>query len=107
MKIFYISEVQWLAQTSRKHLLVRRFPSGWETVFTSPVNLTLSENSLRLRTDTRCSDVRYISLPLPKPDSLLAPVRAMTEILSTVGARSILKLVGSFENFARTLVLLK
>ncbi len=97
MKIFYISEVQWLSQISRKHLLVRRFPSGWETVFTSPVNLTFSENSLRLRTDARCPGVRYISLPLPKPDSLLAPVRAMTDVLSTIGARSIRKLVGAFE----------
>ena len=97
MKIFYISEVQWLSQISRKHLLVRRFPSGWKTVFTSPVNLTLSENSLHLRTDAHYPGVRYISLPLPKPDSLLAPVRAMTEILSTIGARSIRRLVGAFE----------
>jgi glycosyltransferase involved in cell wall biosynthesis len=97
MRVFYISEVQWLAQISRKHLLVQRFPPGWETVFTSPVNLTFRENSLHLRTDASHPDVRYISLPLPKPDSLLAPVRAMTGVLSSIGTRSIRKLVGAFE----------
>ena len=67
MKILYISEVQWRAQVSRKHQLVRRFPEDWDVTFASPMNLTPGENSLRLRSDPDRPNVHYVSLPLRKP----------------------------------------
>jgi len=96
VKVLYVSEVQWLSQVSRKHLLVRRFPEGWDVVFASPINAKSGENSFRLRTDERDPRVRFISLPLPKPDSLFAPVRAATEILARVGGDRLRGLVRSY-----------
>ncbi len=95
MKILYISEVQWRAQISRKHQLVCRFPRDWHVTFASPMNLTPGENSLRLRADPDRPNVQYVSLPLPKPDSLVAPLRALTGLLSAVGKRRIRKLVAA------------
>lgn len=89
MRVFYISEVQWLSQVSRKHQLVRRFPGDWDVVFVSPINTRAGENSFRMRRDPRYAHVRYASVPLPKPDSRLAPVRAMTKPLSLSGLHTL------------------
>jgi glycosyltransferase involved in cell wall biosynthesis len=96
MRVLYISEVQWLSQVSRKHQLVRRFPDDWDVLFLSPINARAGENSFRERTDARHPHVRYASLPLPKPDSNIAPVRALTGILSRTGLRALLSRVRSF-----------
>ncbi|MEA3409796.1 MAG: glycosyltransferase, partial [Candidatus Eisenbacteria bacterium] len=97
MRVLYISEVQWLSQISRKHQFVRRFPNDWDVLFLSPINTSAAENSVRERTDTRYPHVRYASLPLPKPDSTIAPVRALTGALSSTGLRALLSRVRSFE----------
>jgi hypothetical protein len=96
MRVLYISEVQWLSQVSRKHQFVRRFPDDWDVLFLSPVNARAGENSFRERTDARRPHVRYASLPLPKPDSNIAPVRALTGFLSNTGLRVLLSRVHSF-----------
>ncbi len=96
MRILYISEVQWLSQISRKHLIVRRFPDDWEVLFVSPMNTAPGENSPRIATDASRPNVRYVSLPLPKPDSGLAPVRALTPLLAATGARRLSSLARSF-----------
>ncbi len=95
MRILYISEVQWLSQVSRKHLLIRRFPRDWHVVFVSPANARAGENSFRMRTDLEYGHVRYASLPLPKPDSTLPPVRALTGLLSVIGGRRLKALAAS------------
>ena len=97
MRVLYISEVQWLSQVSRKHQFVRRFPDDWDVLFLSPINASANENSFRLRTDELRPRVRYASLPLPKPDSKLAPVRALTGALSRTGARTLLSRARAFE----------
>ena len=97
MRVLYISEVQWLSQVSRKHQFVRRFPNDWDVLFLSPVNARAGENSFRERTDARRTRVRYASLALPKPDSNLAPVRALTGVLSRTGLRALLSKVRSFK----------
>ena len=97
MRVLYISEVQWLSQVSRKHQFVHRFPDDWDVLFLSPINASANENSFRLRTDERWPRVRYASLPLPKPDSKLAPVRALTGALSRTGARALLSKARAFE----------
>ena len=92
MKLLFISEVQWLSQASRKHHLIRRFPAGWEVLFISPLNAGARENSLIVRRDAAAPGVRYVSLPLPKPDSRFAPVRAAHGLLA-LNARVLLPLV--------------
>jgi glycosyltransferase involved in cell wall biosynthesis len=96
MRVLYISEVQWLAQVSRKHLMVRRFPADWEVLFVSPINARRNENSFRLRTDAGPPRVHYTSLALPKPDSLLAPVRALTCALGIIGGHHLRGIVRSY-----------
>lgn len=96
MRILYISEIQWLSQPSRKHHLVRRFPDDWEVLFTSPINATANENSLIPRRDRGNANVRYVSLPLPKPDATLPVVRAATAFLTAVGGRTLLSRARSF-----------
>ncbi len=51
MRVLYFSEIQWLSQVSRKHLIVRRFPGDWDVLFLSPFNLKADENSFRTRRD--------------------------------------------------------
>jgi glycosyltransferase involved in cell wall biosynthesis len=97
MRVLYISEVQWLSQVSRKHQLVRRFPSDWDVLFLSPMNASAGENSLRERVDPTSGNVRYASLLLPKPDSGFAPVRALTGLLSRTGMRAIASRVRAFK----------
>lgn len=96
MRIVYISEVQWLSQTSRKHHLVSRFPDDWEVLFVSPINATLGENSLIPRRGRRNPNVRYVSLLLPKPDARLAIVRAASGLLGAMGSRTLVRRVRSF-----------
>ena len=96
MRVLYISEVQWLSQVSRKHQFVRRFPDDWNVLFLSPANSAAGENSFRERTDARRPRVRYASLPLPKPDSNLGAVRALTGVLSRTGALAVLSRARSF-----------
>lgn len=97
MRILFVSEVQWLSQVSRKHLLAERLPAGWQILFVSPMNARAGENSLRMRTATGPADVRYVSLPLPKPDSGIAPVRALTGLLTALGGRALLRLASSMK----------
>jgi glycosyltransferase involved in cell wall biosynthesis len=95
MRVLYISEVQWLSQISRKHHMVRRFPDAWETLFLSPANATISENSFI----TRSADggrVRFRTLPLPKPDAGAGLVRALTPALSLIGSRALLSAARAF-----------
>ncbi len=96
MKVLYISEVQWLSQASRKHLLVRRFPREWDILFLSPINAVGGENSFRVRRDSTYPHVRYVSLPLPKPESYSPLARAMTGPLLVIGTRRILAAVRRF-----------
>lgn len=96
MRILYVSEVQWLSQVSRKHHMVRRFPDDWETLFLSPANTAPGENSFITRADEHRPNVRYRSLPLPKPDSGLPPFRAMTPLLAATGARAVLSAARAF-----------
>lgn len=90
MRVLYISEVQWLSQVSRKHLLIRRFPSEWDVVFLSPANAVASENSFRMRRDSVYRRVRYASLLLPKPDSGIALIRWLTGPLLLHGGRALM-----------------
>jgi teichuronic acid biosynthesis glycosyltransferase TuaH len=87
VRVLYFSEIQWLSQVSRKHLIVRRFPGDWEVLFLSPFNLKADENSFRTRRDAAHASVRYRSLPLPKPDARSAFLRSLTPALSVVGRR--------------------
>jgi glycosyltransferase involved in cell wall biosynthesis len=96
MKVLFISEVQWLSQVSRKHQLVRRLPDDWDVLFVSPINANAGENSFRERVDTECPRVRYASLPLPKPDSGIALVRALTGALGAVGGRALVSRARTF-----------
>lgn len=96
MRVLYISEVQWLSQVSRKHLLIRRFPADWDVLFLSPANAAARENSFRMRRDPTYGNVRFATLLLPKPDSRLAVVRALTGALARHGDRSLRALVGEF-----------
>ena len=96
MRVFYISEVQWRSQISRKHQIVRRLPPDWDIVFVSPMNMRAGENSFRLREDRDHPNVRFVSLPLPKPDSALALIRSLTGLLTRTGTRHILSDVASF-----------
>ena len=96
MRILYISEVQWGSQISRKHQMVRRFPADWDVLFLSPVNLAPGENSFRLRSERVPARLSYVSVPLPKPDSSIAPLRALTPILARVGAARIMRFVQNF-----------
>lgn len=96
MRVFYISEIQWLSQPSRKHHLVRRFPSDWEILFTSPMNATRDENSLITRRDRGRPNVQYASLLLPKPDAALPLFRGATAPLTTLGGRSLLRRAAAF-----------
>ncbi len=96
MRVLYISEVQWLSQASRKHHIVRRFPSDWDVMFLSPINAKRGENSFRLRTDPEYGHVRYASLALPKPDSTIAAVRALTGALSLAGMHALRSSISSF-----------
>ncbi|MBD3349818.1 MAG: glycosyltransferase, partial [Candidatus Eisenbacteria bacterium] len=97
VRVLYISEVQWLSQVSRKHLIVRRLPRDWDILFVSPANAARGENSLRLRTDPTQSNVRFVSLPLPKPDSRIPLVRALTGPLSTFGTNRLVNVARSFD----------
>ena len=97
MRVLYVSEVQWLSQVSRKHLIVRRLPRDWKILFASPANATSSENSFTRRTDATYPNVDFVSLALPKPDSGMPPVRAMTGLLERYGTRALLKLASSFD----------
>jgi len=85
VRVLYCSEVQWLSQVSRKHLMVRRFPADWEVLFLSPVNLAPRENSFVPRRDRVRRGVRYWSLPLPKPDARSGLLRSLTPLLSATG----------------------
>jgi teichuronic acid biosynthesis glycosyltransferase TuaH len=87
VRVLYFSEIQWLSQVSRKHLIVRRFPGDWEVLFLSPFNLKGDENSFRTCRDAAHPAVRYRSLPLPKPDSRSAFLRSLTPALSVAGRR--------------------
>jgi len=97
MKLLFISEVQWLSQASRKHHLIRRFPDDWEVLFVSPVNAGARENSFIVRRDRTRPRLRYLSLPLPKPDSRFALVRSAHGLLS-LNARMLLPLVSRLEH---------
>ncbi len=96
MRVLYFSEIQWLSQVSRKHLIVRRFPDDWEVLFLSPFNLKADENSARTRRDASRPAVRYRSLPLPKPDSLSPFLRSLTPALAVVGRRLLLDAADRF-----------
>ncbi|MBN2565714.1 MAG: glycosyltransferase [Candidatus Eisenbacteria bacterium] len=96
MRVLYISEVQWLSQISRKHQMVCRFPDDWATLFLSPANATTKENSFVVRSDESLPHVRYRSLPLPKPDSTIPVVRALTPALGSVGYRAVLSSARGF-----------
>jgi teichuronic acid biosynthesis glycosyltransferase TuaH len=97
VRVLYISEVQWLSQVSRKHLIVRRLPRDWKVLFISPLNTARDENSFATRTDAVYRNVTYTSLPLPKPDSGFALVRALTGPLTAVGTRMLLRSAAAFE----------
>ena len=97
MRVLYVSEVQWLSQVSRKHLLIRRFPAEWDVVFVSPMNARTGENSFRLRRDPLHPHVRFVSLLLPKPDSEMALARALTRPLSLHGGHRLRAFARSFK----------
>jgi len=97
MRVLYLSEVQWRSQVSRKHLMIRRFPETWSTLFLSPMNARASENSLGLRHDERWSGVSYRTIPHAKPDSTIGVVRAMTPALARWGRRRIAAEARAFE----------
>lgn len=96
MRVLFIAEVQWLSQVSRKHHLVRRFPKDWEVTYVSPINTAAGENSFRMRTTRPGPTVRYVSLPLPKPDARMAALRAATPVLSRLGAGRLRSIAASF-----------
>jgi len=85
VRVLYVSEIQWLSQVSRKHLLVRRLPAEWEVLFVSPMNARARENSVLTRRDPARPTLRYRSLPLPKPDSGSAALRSLTPALALLG----------------------
>lgn len=96
MRVLYISEVQWLSPISRKHQMVRRFPRDWEIMFISPINSSASDNSFKEREERVPAHVRYVSIPLPKPDSHIPLVRSLTRCLTAVGHHRILRAVKAF-----------
>lgn len=97
MRVLYISEVQWLSQVSRKHQMIRRFPRDWEIMFISPINSSAGDNSFREREERVPAHVRYVSIPLPKPDSYIPPIRSLTRYLTAVGRRRVLRAVRAFK----------
>jgi len=97
MRVLYIAEVQWRSQISRKHQLIRRFPSDWYVFFASPMNAAPGENSLITRRERPGPTVDYVSLPLPKPDARLAPVRAATPLLGRLARARLASIASSFE----------
>ena len=96
MRVLYFSEIQWLSQVSRKHLIIRRFPADWRVLFLSPFNLKAGENSFHARRDAAHAAVTYRSLPLPKPDSRSAFLRSLTPALSAAGRRLLTAAAGRF-----------
>jgi glycosyltransferase involved in cell wall biosynthesis len=96
VRVLYISEVQWLSQVSRKHQMIRCFPRDWEIMFISPINSSANENSFREREERVPARVRYVSIPLPKPDSHIPPIRFLTRCLTAVGRRTVLRAVKTF-----------
>ncbi len=96
VRILYVSEIQWLSQVSRKQLIVRRLPDDWDVLFVSPMNTAAGENSMTTRIDPTHPNVRYASLPLPKPDSRLPLVRALTPLLEVTGTRRLVGVARSF-----------
>jgi len=96
VKVLYLSEIQWLSQVSRKHLIVRRFPRDWEVLFLSPLNLKADENSFVTRRDAACPNVRYRSLALPKPDARSALLRSLSPALGVLGRAIVGRLAGGF-----------
>lgn len=96
MRILYVSEVQWLSQVSRKHLVIRRLPDDWEIMFVSPVNAAAGENNFRTRADDTRRNVKFVSLPLPKPDSRSALIRALTPVLAATGTRRLAAIARAF-----------
>ncbi len=97
MRVLYIAEVQWQSQVSRKHQMVRRFPPDWKVLFLSPANLARGENSFVTRRDRVQSRVEYRSILLPKPDAALAPLRAMTPVLQTLGGEAVMRELRRFD----------
>lgn len=85
MRVLFISEVQWLSQPSRKHHIIRGLPEDCDVLFVSPINAGAGENSFLVRRDAQRPGVRYVSLPLPKPDSRFRAVRALSGLLSAAG----------------------
>ncbi len=96
VRVLYLSEVQWLSQVSRKHQMIRRFPRDWEILFISPINSNKDENSFREREVRVPARVRYVSIPLPKPDSSIPPIRFFTKFLTTLSRRTVLRAVETF-----------
>jgi glycosyltransferase involved in cell wall biosynthesis len=76
--------------------MIRRFPRDWEILFISPINSRRDENSFREREERVPARVRYVSIPLPKPDSLIPPIRSFTKFLTALGRRSVLRAVETF-----------
>jgi teichuronic acid biosynthesis glycosyltransferase TuaH len=96
MKILYISEVQWRSQVSRKHQMIRRFPADWEVLFLSPANLARDENSFRVRSERVPARVEYASVLLPKPNSGVALLRALTPVLMAAGGARVMRMLRRF-----------
>ena len=96
MRILFIAEVQWRSQVSRKHQLIRRFPEDWSVFYASPMNTAAGENSFRVRTERPGPVVRYVSLPLPKPDARLAALRTATPLLERLGRLRLSSIASSF-----------
>jgi len=76
--------------------MIRRFPRDWEILFISPINSRKDENSFRERETRVPARARYVSIPLPKPDSLIPPIRSFTRFLTALGRRSVLRAVETF-----------
>jgi glycosyltransferase involved in cell wall biosynthesis len=96
MRVLFIAEVQWRSQVSRKHQLIRRFPDSWSVYYTSPMNAAPGENTFHARSERSGPDVRYVSLPLPKPDAKLAPLRAASPLLEAMGGIRLRAIATSF-----------
>ncbi len=96
MRVLYISEVQWRSQVSRKHQMVRRFPADWDVLFLSPANLAPGENSFRKRTERVPARLEYASILLPKPDSGVGLLRALTPVLMAGGGARVMRMLRRF-----------
>lgn len=77
--------------------MIRRFPRDWEILFVSPINSSARDNSFREREERVPAHVRYVSIPLPKPDSPIPPIRSLTRCLTAVGHRRVLQAVRAFK----------